>query len=221
MIRLATGSDGTKYWRPIYIGFIKNNYVRRTLCALAAPFVFVMAASANLSALAIYTLKVVIVGTWRSIWQPLKSLTTYRAIWDAPRHKSSEQFNQLEYEKRQRRLKLPDQHTCVTAVVEAHRRLRELGWQDTWNAPTDGEPFQAYVSGYTEVCSCVTYEGSYPNGKFISHDDGIYGSVHQSSEIQPLLIRVKHDETRDSAAAYALHKQSKLKRMLQLGKQSD
>ncbi len=64
MIRLATGSDGTKYWRPIYIGFIKNNYIRRTLCAFAAPFVFVIAAAANLIALAIYTAKVVVVGVW-------------------------------------------------------------------------------------------------------------------------------------------------------------
>lgn len=215
MIRLATGSDGTKYWRPIYIGFIKNNYIRRTLCAFAAPFVFVIAAAANLIALAIYTAKVVVVGVWRSLWQPLKSLSTYRAIWDSPRHKGSEQLNQLEYEKRQRRLKLPDQQACVTAVVEAHQRLRDLGWLDTWNVPTDGEPFQAFVSGYTEICSCVTYEGSYPNGKFISHYDGIYGSAHQSSEVQPLLIRLKHGTCTGSTEAYALHKQAKLKERLQ------
>ena len=220
MIRLATGSDGTRYWRPIYIGFIKNNYVRRTLCAIASPFVYVMAACANIVALLIHTVVTLVVGVYRSLWQPLKSLYTYRNIWEAPRHKNTEILNQYEYEKRQRRLRLPEQSDCVLAVVEAHKRLRDLGWLDRWNTPLDGKPFQAYVSGYADICPYVTYEGTFPDGKYINHRDGQYGGVHQTHEIEPLLIRPLTDQELkassspfvDAVMAYALHKQGKLNR---------
>lgn len=217
MIRLATGSDGTKYWRPIYIGFIKNDYVRRTLCMFAAPFVFLMAACSNIVMLLIHIVISFCTGLFRSIWHPLRSLKEHKEIWKKPRHKNSEVFNQHEYNRRELRLKLPEQEDCIKAVAEAHKRLEDLGWQNPFNAPQDGTPFQAYVSGYVEVCGYVTYEGTFPHGKFIHHADGECGEYHQSHEIKPMFIRDMPDISVidpmvDSVVAYAMQKQDKLDR---------
>ncbi len=215
MIKYATGSDGAKYWRPIYIGFIKNDYLRRTLCVLATPFVFLMASVANAFVLICHVMVILVAGLFRSFWNPLRSLLRFDEIWKAPRHKNSEIFNQVAYDARNRRIKLPDQESCVAAVVEAHARLRDLGWQDAYNAPNDGTPFQAYVSGYVDICEYVTYEGDFPTGRFIRHLDEQYGGDHQKHEIKPLLIRPIPEKERESdpfinaVMAYALHKQAK------------
>lgn len=83
--------------RPAYIGFIKNNFLRRTLCALFYPVTIMATILMNLTAVFI-NLVVVIFSTFiystaaavKAFWFPIKGIRPIwkSEIWERPRTKS-------------------------------------------------------------------------------------------------------------------------------------
>lgn len=86
MIVIYKNDKGGFTLRPAYIGFIKNNYVRRILCNLAFPFVLCLTIAINLIQAAFVSVIVIV----RAVWFPLSKITLpwKDEIWQRPRTKA-------------------------------------------------------------------------------------------------------------------------------------
>ena len=76
MIVIFKNENGTLTVRPAFIGFIKNDYVRRTLCTIAYPLVILFTLAFNL----LQSLAVSVYVIIRGFYYPLVRL---RPIWKA------------------------------------------------------------------------------------------------------------------------------------------
>lgn len=85
MIKLRKTGTGTAL-TPMYIGYIKNDCVRRFLCVLCSPLILVITISLNLLCLIIELSRVAVVGCYRATVWPLKSLLVFPwDVWGKPR----------------------------------------------------------------------------------------------------------------------------------------
>jgi len=86
------------------------------------------------------------------------------AIWEA-----------AEAAKADREKRMPDEKAALHALMEAHTRLKELGWRDAIYCPKDGSHFQAIEAGSTGVHDC-NYQGEWPKGTWWVYDGDIWPS---------------------------------------------
>lgn len=86
MIVIFKNEEGTLSVRPAFIGFIKNDIVRRTLCGLFYPFVLLCTIALNLLQAAFVSLVLFV----RAVWHPLaKAKPLWKSeIWHRPRTKA-------------------------------------------------------------------------------------------------------------------------------------
>lgn len=85
MIVIFKNEDGRYSVRPAFIGFIKNNIARRSLCALLFPLMLLVTIAINI----IQALFVSLILLVRSVYYPLSNIRTFREseIWRRPRTK--------------------------------------------------------------------------------------------------------------------------------------
>lgn len=83
MIVIFKNESGTFSVRPAYIGFIKNNIIRRVLCTLFYPLIIICTLAINLLQAAFVCLVVI----FQAFWHPLSRLKPiWKAdIWHRPR----------------------------------------------------------------------------------------------------------------------------------------
>lgn len=86
MIVIFKNKNGTFTVRPALIGFIKNNYVRRTLCTIVYPLVILFTLALNLLQSLLVSAFVII----RGFYYPLVRLRPIwkTEIWHRPRTKA-------------------------------------------------------------------------------------------------------------------------------------
>jgi len=86
MIVIFKNEDGLYSVRPAFIGFIKNDVIRRALGILFYPLIIIVTIIINLIQ-ALFVSLVVIV---RAVYYPLVNITSYRnsEIWKRPRTKA-------------------------------------------------------------------------------------------------------------------------------------
>lgn len=86
MIIIFKNEKGTFSVRPAFIGFIKNNYVRRTLCTIFYPLVILFTLVLNL----LQALFVSVILIIRAFYYPLARLRPIwkTEIWRRPRTKA-------------------------------------------------------------------------------------------------------------------------------------
>jgi hypothetical protein len=80
-----------------------------------------------------------------------------------------EVFAILKAEEAQRALELPTDQDAIRVLLNAHLRLKELGWDDAIYCPKDGSLFEALEAGRTESGLCQ-YLGVWPNGRWWMHE---------------------------------------------------
>lgn len=87
MIVIFKDESGKARVRPAFIGFIKNNFLRRLLCGLSSPFVVALTIVINLLVVAIAFTG----ATFRAIYTPLTSWKPIwkTEIWNRPRTKAN------------------------------------------------------------------------------------------------------------------------------------
>lgn len=84
---------------------------------------------------------------------------------------------------REKRAKdMPDVRTAICAMMDAHTRLKELGWREAIYCPKDGSEFEAIEAGSTGIHRCI-YEGEWPAGRWWLLHDG------DMSPSRPVLYR--------------------------------
>lgn len=83
MIVIFKNKNGTLSVRPAFIGFIRNDYVRRTLCAIAYPLVILFTLTLNLMQ-SLFVSAILII---RGFYYPLVRLRPIwkTEIWHRPR----------------------------------------------------------------------------------------------------------------------------------------
>jgi hypothetical protein len=92
---------------------------------------------------------------------------------------------------------MPDEKAALAALMEAHTRLKELGWREAMYCPKDGSHFQAIEAGSTGIRDC-SYEGEWPKGSWWLYDGDIWPS-------RPILFKLypedqaKYDAERAAA----------------------
>ncbi|MBB1291007.1 MULTISPECIES: hypothetical protein [unclassified Pseudoalteromonas] len=86
MIVIFKNKNGTFTVRPAFIGFIKNNYVRRTLCTIVYPLVILFTLALNFLQSLLVSAFVII----RGFYYPLVRLRPIwkTEIWQRPRTKA-------------------------------------------------------------------------------------------------------------------------------------
>ena len=89
MIVIFKNEQGTFSVRPAFIGFIKNDIIRRTLSTLFYPLIIVCTIAINLIQAAFVCLVVL----FRAVWYPLSKLKPMwkTDIWHRPRTKDDNQ----------------------------------------------------------------------------------------------------------------------------------
>ena len=71
-------------WRPPFIGFVKNNYLRRGLMILFLPYTVMMTIAVNLVVVAIASAQMLV----KAVYKPIYSaFFAPWALWDRPRVK--------------------------------------------------------------------------------------------------------------------------------------
>lgn len=70
---------------------------------------------------------------------------------------------------------MPDMDAALMLMVEAHNRLRELGWREAMYCPKDGTSFEVIEAGSGGIHVCH-YHGEWPNGWWISADGDLWPS---------------------------------------------
>lgn len=85
MVVIFKNEDGGYSVRPAFIGFIKNDIARRSLCVLFFPLVLLVTVAINIIQ-AIFVSLVILV---RAVYYPLSNIRTFREseIWRRPRTK--------------------------------------------------------------------------------------------------------------------------------------
>lgn len=91
MIVIFKNEQGAYSVRPAFIGFIKNDIVRRTLCTFFYPFVILFTIALNLLLATISSLRLFI----QAVWHPLRNLRPLwkSDIWHTPRTKTDHNKN--------------------------------------------------------------------------------------------------------------------------------
>ena len=64
---------------------------------------------------------------------------------------------------------MPDEKTAIEMLFNAHRRLKDFGWNDACYCPKDGSEFLALEAGSTGQHVCV-YRGEWPKGNYWIQD---------------------------------------------------
>ena len=85
MLVIFKNEKGTYSVRPAFIGFIKNDIIRRTLGLLFYPFVVLATIAINIA----QALIVCVIVLLRAVWVPLAGITSFRKseLWKRPRTK--------------------------------------------------------------------------------------------------------------------------------------
>jgi len=85
MIIIFKNEKGTYSVRPAFIGFIKNNILRRSLCTLFYPLVVIVTIALNIVQVAFVCMVILV----RAIYFPLKEFKPIwkTEIWNRPRTK--------------------------------------------------------------------------------------------------------------------------------------
>lgn len=80
---------------------------------------------------------------------------------------SAEAFADLEAAIERRRQawaeKMPTQDDAIAQMIEAYRRLEDLGWKNATYCPKDGSSFDVIEAGSSGVHECI-YMGDWPKG---------------------------------------------------------
>lgn len=86
MIVIFKNKEGKLTARPAFIGFIKNDIIRRTLCILFYPIIIVLTIDINLIQASVHSLIMFV----NAIWHPLTNTTSFRKseLWKRPRTKA-------------------------------------------------------------------------------------------------------------------------------------
>jgi len=86
MLVIFKNGEGTYSVRPAFIGFIKNDIVRRTLGIIFYPFVIVATILINIIQ-AVFVSVIILI---RAIYYPLVNIRSYRKseLWKRPRTKA-------------------------------------------------------------------------------------------------------------------------------------
>ena len=86
MLVIFKNEEGTYSVRPAFIGFIKNDFTRRTLSVLFYPFVIVATIAINIIQAAFVSLILFV----RAFWFPLVNIRSFRKseLWKRPRTKA-------------------------------------------------------------------------------------------------------------------------------------
>jgi hypothetical protein len=66
--------------------------------------------------------------------------------------------------------KMPDEQAAISALWDAHQRLRELGWSEPQYCPKDGTRFKVIELGSTGIFDCY-YHGEWPEGHYMVMDE--------------------------------------------------
>ena len=77
---------------------------------------------------------------------------------------------------------MPDEQAAIRMMFEAHKRLRELGWNNAIYCPKDGSEFDVIESGSTGIHRCH-YSGEWPTGSWWVSDE------HDTYPSRPVLYR--------------------------------
>tara|TARA_R110002167_G_C12277411_1_gene614712 strand:+ start:160 stop:441 length:282 start_codon:yes stop_codon:yes gene_type:complete len=86
MLVIFKNEEGAYSVRPAFIGFIKNDIVRRTLGVIFYPFVIIATILINIIQAAFFSVIMLI----RAIYHPLVNIRSYRKseLWKRPRTKA-------------------------------------------------------------------------------------------------------------------------------------
>jgi hypothetical protein len=86
MIVIFKNEEGTFSLRPAYIGFIKNDFIRRSLCILFYPIVILLTMSLNILQVAVIVPYMLL----RSVYYPIIKCRRIdkTEIWKRPRTKA-------------------------------------------------------------------------------------------------------------------------------------
>lgn len=79
------------------------------------------------------------------------------------RAEADEIWKRVEEANAKRAADMPTEQDALRAMVEAHHRLKELGWNDAIYCPKDGTQFLAIEPGSGGVHECH-YSGEWPTG---------------------------------------------------------
>ncbi len=96
MFVFVTDRKGKQSIRPMYIGFIKNNFIRRLLMCLIAPITLLLTLCVNLVIALAKTLLVFVVSLWTAVYSPVSKLKMpYNTeLWKRPRTKA-DKYNRM------------------------------------------------------------------------------------------------------------------------------
>jgi hypothetical protein len=72
--------------------------------------------------------------------------------------------------KKSREDRMPDEKAAISALWDAHQRLKELGWREPQYCPKNGTRFRVIELGSTGVFDCY-YQGEWPTGHYMVMDD--------------------------------------------------
>ena len=87
------------------------------------------------------------------------------------RREADELWDHLEYAKARRTQLIPDETAALIVLMEAYKRLIDLGWSDAIYCPKDGSTFQVIEAGSTGIHDCH-YDGEWPKGSWWVSDGG-------------------------------------------------
>ena len=107
-----------------------------------------------------------------------------KAIWEAAEKAQVDRAAQM-----------PDEKAALRVLMDAHTRLRELGWREAIYCPKDGSHLQAIEAGSTGIHDC-SYEGEWPKGSWWLYDGDIWPS-------RPILFKLYPDDQANEDARNA------------------
>lgn len=71
---------------------------------------------------------------------------------------------------RERAERMPDEKAAISALWDAHQRLKELGWREPMYCPKDGSRFNVIELGSTGIFEGA-YRGTWPDGSWDMWDE--------------------------------------------------
>ena len=77
----------------------------------------------------------------------------------------------IEAAKAKRAEDMPDEAAALSQMLDAHQRLKELGWSEAIYCPKDGTIFDAIEAGSSGIHKCH-YSGQWPDGSWWIHSHG-------------------------------------------------
>ena len=79
-------------------------------------------------------------------------------------------WKRAQQEETERAVRMPDEQAAISALWDAHQRLKELGWKEPCYCPKDGTKFRVIELGSTGIFDCY-YSGEWPTGYYNVMDE--------------------------------------------------